>query len=109
VTSAFGFPGSPEVRQKTKLPVFPGFDIDVDWNAQYELPELHGYSLISFSLCCHDIVCCYGIILRYCLGSYKLSDYYHNMRLYLYFFCKLFCKFTYSQLFVHYLPSDSHL
>ncbi|KAG0586249.1 hypothetical protein M758_2G093100 [Ceratodon purpureus] len=44
VTSAFGLPGSPEIRQKTKLPVFPGFDINVDWNAQYELPELHGAS-----------------------------------------------------------------
>jgi len=44
VTSSLGLPGMPEVRQKTKLPIFPGFDINVNWNAQYELPELHGES-----------------------------------------------------------------
>lgn len=53
VTSAFGLPGLPEVRQKTKLPIFPGFDINVDWNAQYELPELHGYVSSSVILCCY--------------------------------------------------------
>lgn len=51
LTSAFGFPGSPQVRQKTVLPMFPGFDINVDWNAQYELPELHGYVTSSLGIC----------------------------------------------------------
>jgi len=44
VTSALGLPGLPAVRQKIKFPIFPGFDVDLDWNAQYELPELHGSS-----------------------------------------------------------------
>ncbi|XP_024368966.1 uncharacterized protein [Physcomitrium patens] len=45
VTSTFGLSGPlPEVRQKTLLPIFPGFDINVGWNAQYEHPDLHGAS-----------------------------------------------------------------
>ena len=49
VTSAFGLSGSPGVRQKIELPIFPGFDINVNWNAQYELPELYGYVTSSFA------------------------------------------------------------
>ncbi|XP_024395244.1 uncharacterized protein [Physcomitrium patens] len=44
VTSAFGLPGVPEVCQKTKVPIFPGLDVNVDWNTQYEFPELQGSS-----------------------------------------------------------------
>lgn len=43
VTSSFGETGLPEIRQKTVLPIFPGFDVSVGWNAQYELPDLRGY------------------------------------------------------------------
>lgn len=47
VTSAFGLPGVPEVCQKTKVPIFPGLDVNVDWNTQYEFPELQGYENLS--------------------------------------------------------------
>lgn len=51
VTSTFGLSGPlPEVRQKTLLPIFPGFDINVGWNAQYEHPDLHGYVSSSSTL-----------------------------------------------------------
>jgi len=42
LTSSFGPASISEIHHKTLLPIFPGFDVRVGWNAQYELPDMHG-------------------------------------------------------------------
>lgn len=42
LTSAYGGNGVSQIRHKTLLPVCPGFDIRVGWNAEYVLPDIHG-------------------------------------------------------------------
>lgn len=42
VTSAYGGDGVSQIRYKTSLPVFPGFDVRIGWNAEYVLPDIHG-------------------------------------------------------------------
>ncbi|KAJ7524182.1 hypothetical protein O6H91_18G080800 [Diphasiastrum complanatum] len=42
ITSAFGEMGNSHIRHKTSIPVFPGFDVRVGWNAEYVLPDIHG-------------------------------------------------------------------
>ncbi|KAH7302116.1 hypothetical protein KP509_23G057300 [Ceratopteris richardii] len=42
VTSSYGGDGVSQIRYKTCLPVFPGFDIRIGWNAEYVLPNIHG-------------------------------------------------------------------
>eukprot|EP00250_Pteridium_aquilinum_P035603 c9708_g1_i1 orf=292-981(-) len=42
LTSAYGGDGVSQIRYKTSLPVFPGFDVRIGWNAEYVLPDIHG-------------------------------------------------------------------
>lgn len=42
LTSAYGGNGVSQIRHKTILPICPGFDIRVGWNAEYVLPDIHG-------------------------------------------------------------------
>lgn len=42
VTSAYGGDGVSQIRYKTSLPILPGFDFRIGWNAEYVLPDIHG-------------------------------------------------------------------
>eukprot|EP00245_Coleochaete_scutata_P010406 TRINITY_DN3632_c1_g1_i1.p1 TRINITY_DN3632_c1_g1~~TRINITY_DN3632_c1_g1_i1.p1 ORF type:complete len:234 (-),score=26.45 TRINITY_DN3632_c1_g1_i1:126-827(-) len=42
ISSSLGANGPSSVRSKTLLPIFPGFDIRVGWNAEYILPNIYG-------------------------------------------------------------------
>lgn len=42
LTSAYGGDGVSQIRYKTNLPVVPGFDVRIGWNAEYVLPDIHG-------------------------------------------------------------------
>jgi hypothetical protein len=37
-----GGDGVSQIRNKSKLNVFPGFDLRLGWKAEYVLPEIHG-------------------------------------------------------------------
>ncbi|KAG6542497.1 hypothetical protein Mapa_016187 [Marchantia paleacea] len=42
VTTSLGGDGASQIRHKTLLPLCPGIDFRVGWNAEYVLPDLHG-------------------------------------------------------------------
>ncbi|KAL2645522.1 hypothetical protein R1flu_013109 [Riccia fluitans] len=42
VTTSLGGDGVSQIRHKTLLPICPGIDFRVGWNAEYVLPDLHG-------------------------------------------------------------------
>lgn len=42
LTSAYGGNGVSQIRHKSLLPIFPGFDVRIGWNAEYVLPDIHG-------------------------------------------------------------------
>ncbi|KAH9291346.1 hypothetical protein KI387_030280, partial [Taxus chinensis] len=42
ITTSLGGDGISQIRHKTSLPIFPGFDVRIGWNAEYVLPDIHG-------------------------------------------------------------------
>jgi len=42
LTTSLGGDGISQIRKKTLLPILPGFDVRIGWNAEYVLPEIHG-------------------------------------------------------------------
>ncbi|KAL2633746.1 hypothetical protein R1flu_005225 [Riccia fluitans] len=46
VTTSLGGDRVSQIRHKTLFPICPGIDFRVGWNAEYVLPDLHGFWLI---------------------------------------------------------------
>jgi hypothetical protein len=42
LSTCLGGVGVSQIRNKSKLNVFPGFDLRLGWKAEYVLPEIHG-------------------------------------------------------------------
>ncbi|KAI5015009.1 hypothetical protein ZWY2020_056399 [Hordeum vulgare] len=42
LTTCLGGDGVSHIRNKSKLNLFPGFDLRLGWKAEYVLPEIHG-------------------------------------------------------------------
>ncbi|XP_057857610.2 uncharacterized protein LOC131066782 isoform X4 [Cryptomeria japonica] len=42
LTTSLGGDGISQIRHKALLPIFPGFDVRIGWNAEYILPDIHG-------------------------------------------------------------------
>ncbi|KAJ1700095.1 hypothetical protein LUZ63_008607 [Rhynchospora breviuscula] len=42
VSTSLGGDGVSQIRNKTKISFFPGFDLRIGWRAEYILPEIHG-------------------------------------------------------------------
>lgn len=42
LSTCLGGDGISQIRNKSKLNLFPGFDLRVGWKAEYVLPEIHG-------------------------------------------------------------------
>ncbi|OEL28747.1 hypothetical protein BAE44_0010233 [Dichanthelium oligosanthes] len=42
LSTCLGGDGVSQIRNKSKLSMFPGFDLRIGWRAEYVLPEIHG-------------------------------------------------------------------
>lgn len=42
LSTCLGGDGVSQIRNKSKLSLFPGFDLRIGWKAEYVLPEIHG-------------------------------------------------------------------
>ncbi|KAJ3679570.1 hypothetical protein LUZ60_017581 [Juncus effusus] len=42
LSTCLGGDGVSQIRNKTKISFFPGFDLRIGWRAEYVLPEIHG-------------------------------------------------------------------
>ncbi|XP_020083370.1 uncharacterized protein LOC109706790 isoform X2 [Ananas comosus] len=42
LSTSFGGDGVSQIRNKTSIGLFPGFDLRIGWRAEYVLPEIHG-------------------------------------------------------------------
>lgn len=43
LSTCLGGDGISQIRNKTSIGVFPGFDLRIGWRAEYILPEIHGW------------------------------------------------------------------
>ena len=42
LSTCLGGDGVSQIRNKTSVGLFPGFDLRIGWRAEYILPEIHG-------------------------------------------------------------------
>jgi len=42
LSTCLGGDGISQIRNKSKISMFPGFDLRIGWKAEYVLPEIHG-------------------------------------------------------------------
>ena len=56
LSTCLGGDGVSQIRNKSKLNLFPGFDLRLGWKAEYVLPEIHGYVWVNTKIFLRDIV-----------------------------------------------------